>query len=111
LIYIFDLYQGAAGCDLTKGFKIGTVAFSHNTTYYTLMYTLFSGVTASAIHNYAGNNTLPPTPGIPGSYPDKEDPTIPDPISGSFTRTYLLSGTNTTVVYLVTHMNSCYTPP
>lgn len=73
--YIFDIYAGAAQCNLTKGTLVGhlTIDYTGSTAY--ILYTMDAGWVMQNTHLYVGSAMLPMKDGVPtvapGQYPYK----------------------------------------
>jgi hypothetical protein len=57
--YTFDIYMGAAQCDLTKGTLVGELDVVYDDGSVTVTYNLFEDYYLKEVHIYVGNNPLP----------------------------------------------------
>jgi hypothetical protein len=99
--YEFELWAGAAKCDLTKGTLVGAVTVDYDGSTATVTYTIDAGWMMERTQLYVGSEPLPMTDGeytvSPGQYPYIHDP-VADPTTDTYTVTGL-SGN----IYVVAH--------
>ncbi len=67
--YEFDLYAGAAQCDLTKGIKVGTVTVVYTGSSITVTFNVDSPYTLEETHVYADSGMFPLKNGNPTAAP------------------------------------------
>jgi len=112
--YYFDIYAGAAQCDLSKGTLVGTLTVAYSGGTATVTYTMNTGYTMDETHLYVGNDILakkctPPSSTncewtvAPGQFPYKHDG-LPD---NTTTDTYTVTGLSGDI-FVVAHAVVCW---
>ncbi len=99
--YEFDIYAGAAKCNINKGTLVGTLTINYDGSTAIITYMMNPGYMMQRTHLYVNGDPLPTMGGeyttSPGQYPYIHDPVV-DPASDTFTVTGL-SGN----IYVVAH--------
>ena len=101
--YTFDLYAGAAQCNLSKGENIGTLTVNYDGSTVHVYYDITgSGYTMSETHLYIGPTPIPPNnkPGVPGQYPYKHDN-----LNNAVTDEYTVPACDP--IYIIAHATAC----
>jgi len=100
-LYEFDIWAGAAKCNLNKGTLVGTLTIDYDGSTAIVNYTMDAGWMMQRTQLYVGSEPLPRNGGeytvSPGQYPYIHDPVV-DPASDTYTVTGL-SGD----IYVVAH--------
>jgi hypothetical protein len=104
--YEFEIWAGAAKCDLSKGTRIGTLTVNYDGSTVSVFYDIMgSGYTMTETQVYVGTDSLPPNPGVPGHYPYQHDnlnyvktDSYPPP---------LINGFNGEDIYIIAHAAAC----
>lgn len=99
--YEFDIYAGAAKCNIRKGTLVGTLTIDYDGSTATVTYTMVADYMMQRTHLYMDGEPLPRNGGeytvSPGQYPYIHDPVV-DPASD----TYTVSGLSGNI-YVVAH--------
>ncbi len=99
--YTFDIYAGAAKCNINKGTLVGTLTIDYVGSTATITYMMDAGWMMQRTQLYVGSEPLPMMDGdyttSPGHYTYIHDP-VADPTSDTFTATGLSGG-----IYVVAH--------
>jgi hypothetical protein len=103
--YVFDLYAGAAKCDMERGARAGTVAFTYDGANAVTTYQTTAGFVLAETHLHVGTEPLPRDlrgdyTVAPGQYPHAHDLTAAT--GDTFTTTGLMGP-----VYVVAHAVTC----
>ncbi|MBA7566766.1 hypothetical protein ES708_08462 [subsurface metagenome] len=103
--YTFDIYAGAAQCDLSKGENIGTLTVNYDGSTATVTYDITgSDFTMTETHLYVGSDPWPKKNGvytvIPGQYP------LSNTLNYATTDSYTVTGL-TGEIYVVAHAVVC----
>jgi hypothetical protein len=102
--YTFDIYAGAAQCNISKGKKVGYLTISYNGSTAVVTYHMYSGYKMDETHLYVGCNPLPSKNGsdtvAPGQYPYSHD------LSNASTDTYTVTGLSGKI-YIIAHAVVC----
>lgn len=103
--YTFELYAGAARCELWRGENIGTVTVNYDGSTVHVYYDITgSDYTMTSTHLYVGPTPIPPNnkPGVPGQYPYKHDN-----LSNVLTDEYTVSVSTCGPIYIIAHAVAC----
>ena len=104
-IYTFDIYAGAAQCNIYKGKKVGILTVNYNGSRATVAYNMFPGYKMTETHLYVGNNVLPMKNGSyttsPGQFPLSHD------LNNATSDWYEVTGLSGTI-YVVAHAEACW---
>jgi hypothetical protein len=105
--YEFELWAGAAGCDISKGTLVGWLSVDYDGSTAIVTYNLYEGNYMTATHLYVGSDRLPKNKNgketvAPGQYPYAHAP-LDDVTTDSYTVTGL-SGN----IYIVAHADVCW---
>jgi len=100
-IHTLELWAGAADCDQSKGYYVGTVTFTYNNETVNAEYNIISGVELKAVHLYAGITAYPmkgdKTTVAPGKFTFVDDKS---PIATSITISDFEPGDK---IYIIAH--------
>jgi hypothetical protein len=105
--YEFDIYAGAAKCDLSKGELIGTLNVIYDGSTVSVFYDITgSDYAMTGTHVYVGTAQIPPNdkPGAPGLYPYQHD------LNYVTTDSYpppLINGFSGEDIYIIAHAVAC----
>jgi hypothetical protein len=104
--YTFDIYAGAAQCNISKGKKVGFLTVSYNGSKAVVSYHMYSGYTMDETHLYVGCNPLPSKNGsytvAPGQYPYSHD--LHDASTDTYTVTVSCGSGK---IYIIAHAVVC----
>jgi hypothetical protein len=105
--YEFQLWEGAADCDTSKGRLVGQVTVNYNGSTAVVTYQMYEGNWMTATHLYVGNNRLPrdrkgDETVTPGHYPY-----VHDSLNNVATDTYAVTGLSGDI-YVVAHAVVCW---
>jgi hypothetical protein len=103
--YVFDIYAGAAQCDLWRGKKVGYLKVNYNGSTATVTYNMFYGHKITKTHLYIGSTPIPPNnkPGVPGQYPYHDD----DATLVTDTKVIYVIPVNGGDIYIIAHAVVC----
>jgi hypothetical protein len=103
--YTFDIYAGAAQCNISKGKKVGYLTVSYNGSKAIITYTMYSGYKMDETHLYVGTNPLPKNNGsytvAPGQYGHSHD------LNNASTDSYTITGL-CGKIYIIAHAVVCW---
>jgi hypothetical protein len=103
--YTFDIYAGAAQCNISKGKKVGKLTVSYNGCKAVVTYTMNPGYKMDETHLYVGCNPLPKNNGsytvAPGQYPYWHD------LNNASTDSYTVTGL-CGKIYIIAHAVVCW---
>jgi len=105
--YTFDIYAGAAGCDRSKGKKVGTLTLVYNGSNHTatVTYNMFAGNYMTSTHLYIGSTPLYIVDGhyttSPGLFPNRHEN-----LNYVTTDSYTVTGLSG-CIYVVAHAGVC----
>ena len=103
--YTFDIYAGAAGCDRSKGRKVGTLTLVYRNSTATVTYNMFAGNYMTSTHLYIGSTPLYKVNGnyttSPGQFPNKHEN-----LNYVTTDSYTVTGLSG-CIYIVAHADVC----
>ena len=103
--YIFDLYAGAAGCDRSKGKKVGTLKLEYYNSTAKVTYTMSAGNYMTSTHLYIGSTPLYIVNNhyttSPGQFPNKHEN-----LNYLTTDSYTVNGLSG-CIYVVAHADVC----
>jgi hypothetical protein len=105
--YEFDLWAGAAGCDISKGRLVGQLTVDYDGSTAVVTYQMYEGNWMTATHLYVGNDRLPKNRKgretvAPGQYPYGHDP-----LNNVTTDSYTVTGLSGDI-YVVAHAVVCW---
>jgi hypothetical protein len=103
--YTFDIYAGAAQCNIYKGKKVGWLTVNYNGSTASVTYNMFYGYKMDETHLYVGTNPLPKKNGSytvsPGQYPYSHD------LNNASTDSYTVTGL-CGKIYIIAHAVVCW---
>jgi len=103
--YTFDIYAGAAQCNIYKGKKVGYLTVYYNGSTAVVTYNMYSGYKMDETHLYVGNEPLPRKNGsytvAPGQYPYSHD------LNNASTDSYTITGL-CGKIYIIAHAVVCW---
>jgi hypothetical protein len=103
--YVFDIYAGAAQCNLYKGKRVGTLTVNYNGSKAFVTYNMFYGYKMDKTHLYVGNEPWPRKNGVytvaPGQYPYSHD------LNNASTDWYEITGLSGNI-YIIAHAEVCW---
>ncbi|MDA3905833.1 MAG: hypothetical protein PF484_07145 [Bacteroidales bacterium] len=100
--YHLDLWAGAADCDQTKGYYVGTVTFTYINGTVAVTYNIIDGVELEAIHLYVGNDKYPLNGLVSTVAPGKFTYIDDDASDGGIDTYFTISGLSG-AVYIIAH--------
>jgi hypothetical protein len=105
--YEFELWAGAAGCDISKGTLVGWLSVDYDGSTAIVTYNMYEGNYMTATHLYVGNDRLPKNKKgketvAPGQYPYGHDP-----LNNVTTDSYTVTGLSGNI-YVVAHGVVCW---
>jgi hypothetical protein len=102
--YVFDIYAGAAQCDLSKGKKVGWLTINYNGSEAFITYNMFFGYKMDETHLYVGSKPWPKKNGeytvTPGQFPYSHD------LNNASTDSYRVTGLSGNI-YVIAHAVVC----
>lgn len=103
--YTFDIYAGAAQCNLYKGKKVGWLTVNYSGSEALVTYNMFYGYKMDDTHLYVGNEPWPRDNGdytvAPGQYPYSHD------LNNASTDSYRVTGLSGNI-YIIAHAVVCW---
>lgn len=105
--YEFELWAGAAGCDTSKGTKVGLLTVDYDGSTAIVTYNMYEDNYMTATHLYVGSDRLPRDKKgretvAPGQYPYKHDS-----LNNVTTDSYTVTGLSGDI-YVVAHADVCW---
>jgi hypothetical protein len=105
-IYNFDIYAGAAQCNIYKGKKVGYLTVNYNGSTVVVTYNMYPGYQMDETHLYVGCNPLPKKNGsytvAPGQYPYWHD------LDNASTDSYTVTIAGCCKIYIIAHAVVCW---
>ena len=108
--YQFDLYAGAAQCDITKGTLVGSVTLEYMDNNATVNYEMVGGYFLEEVHIYVGNEILPRDHKDRFTVSPGQFPHVNENLNGATTYSYTFTNL-TGGVFVIAHAVACSSYP